>query len=108
VARKAPDLQAITTDLIERYLELDRERKELQSAAESKTKECECISKAIKEWMQSKHYNTTRKGPYTLTLSDGPKYPKWKEEYLATNGEEAVSAVVARTKPSVKLTIVHK
>ncbi len=98
----------IEIEQIEKYLKLDRERKELAAQAEQKQKECDLLSTHFKDWLKAKRVNTARRGNYTLSLSDGPKYPKWKDEFIKLNGEEAATQIVAATQPSKRLTIVHK
>lgn len=92
--------------ILKSYVEAERKRKILASDAEQQEKLVKVYKDQILAWLNSKGQNTARRAGYTVSISDGPKYPKWKDAFLEANGDEAVKAVIDATPASRKLTVV--
>lgn len=92
---------------IDRYVEVDRERKELERRAEALKKEQERLKTRFLAVIESKGDTpiSYKRCGFVLLVKEGTRYPKWKEEFLAVAGVAAAEAVVQRTPPSRQLLV---
>jgi len=94
---------------INKYLELQERRKNLEREARSIYKAESSIGEKIEAYTTSQlaktgNESTTLAG-FTLMFVDGRVSPAWKREYIDALGEDAANAVVARTPASQSLVV---
>ena len=94
---------------INKYLELQERRSNLEREARTIKKSADVLGEKIEAYVTSQLARTgnpsTQAYGFVMQFVDGRKNPAWKQEFIAVAGEDAANAVVARTPASQSLVV---
>lgn len=100
----------ITAEQLQRWLELDQERKDLERKARLLARDQELISLALDAALQAAGVDKAKRGDAEVHYVDGRINVSWKDEFLKLAGPEkaaAVQAAAASQPPPKKIQVVR-
>lgn len=104
---------AVLRDTVEKYLKFHKQRADLESQARQIAKKEQALASELREYVEGKleeagaEIGTVEIGGlgYALKLSEGGRYPRWKEEFIRVAGQAAADEVSAETLPSISFSV---
>lgn len=97
--------KAIDEGLLKTFVSLTERRRKQQAALSALDKEYASMREKIMEYMTKRGVRSTKRGEYHITITDGPKYPKWKDAFIEQLGEDAANKLQDATPCSEKVLV---
>ena len=107
---KVAPLYVPSVEELAEYVRLTAEKAALESKARTIEKAADVLGQQIRAFVTARTLETGRphvvRAGYLLSIVDGPRYPKWKECFVAATSAAAADKVTAETTPSKRLLVV--